>query len=231
MSLNDAGNYKKNSNLIQPNSYGYIFTNVSDNSVVKSKLNFSMWNGFLKVSICTDFVRDDDGSVSWNDKLSSCIYLNFNKANLLLNLLVNYKNDKTGIMDKRIVDSGKAFIGVYNGRNFNLNTDETIIRIVQFADGERKSILRQGAYQLKTGYLYGTITNENTMEIDYSGGAVYKDNELDLLIYQLQTFVQAMSNSFAYAETENRAYSDSLDKLIYKEIITRVGGIMPTNLR
>ena len=69
------------------------------------------------------------------------------------------------------------------------------------------------------------------MEIDYSGGAVYKDNELDLLIYQLQTFVQAMSNSFAYAETENRAYSDSLDKLIYKEIITRVGGIMPTNLR
>ena len=230
MSLGDAGDDSKNSKLIQPNSYGYSFVNLGDKAVVQSKLTFSMWKSMLKVSICADFVRGDDG-ISWDDKMTSTIYLNFNKANILLNLLTNYKLDKTGIMDKKIVEAGKSFIGVYNGRNFNISEDETIIRVVQFADGERKTILRQAAYQLKTNVFYGEISNEQTMTIDYSGGAIYKDNELDLLIYQLQTFVQAMSNSFAYAETENRAYSDSLNKLVQQEIMRKIGGTMPTNLR
>ena len=230
MSLGDAGNYSKNSKLIQPNSYGYSLANLGEKAIVQSKLTFSMWKSMLKISICSDFVRGDDG-ITWDDKMSSIIYLNFNKANILLNLLVNYKQDKTGIMDRKIVESGKSFIGIYNGRNFNVSEDETIIRIVQFADGERKSILRQAAYQLKTGVFYGEISNEQTMSISYDGKAMYKDNELDLLIYQLQTFVQAMSNSFAYAETENRAYSDSLNKLVQQEIMRKIGGTMPTNLR
>jgi len=230
MSLGDAGDYSKNSKLIQPNSFGYSFANLSDNSAIQSKLSFSMWKSMLKVSICSDFTRDENG-INWDDKMSSTIYLNFNKANILLNLLVNYKNDKTGIMDKKIVEAGKSFIGVYNGRNFNLSEDDTIIRVVQFTDGERKSILRQAAYQLKTNIVYGEISDEQSMVINYNTGASYKDNELDLLIYQLQTFVQAMSNSFAYAETENRAYSDSLNKLVHQEIMRKIGGIMPTNLK
>ena len=230
MALGDAGDYYKNSKLIQPNSYGYLFANLNEKAQVQSKMSFSMWKSMLKVAICSDFTRTEDG-IAWDDKMSSTIYLNFNKANILLNLLVNYKNDKTGIMNGRIVESGKSFIGVYNGTNFNIGEDQTIIRIVQFADGERKTILRQSAYQLKTGVYYGKSSDEQTMSVEYDENACYKENELDLLIYQLQTFVQAMSNSFAYAETENRAYSDSLNKLVQQEIMRKIGGTMPTNLK
>ena len=231
MALGDAGKImkNKNTNLLPVNAYGYTFVNTESKALIKSKLQFSMWSNFLKVSIYEDMQMDENGIITWNDKNGSSIFLNFSKANRLLHLLSAYREDKRTDMEYNVVEGGKSFIAVYNGTYFGKDVDTTIVRVVQFADHEKTKLMRQSAYQINNSALYGKY-NDETMKISYDDKHSYIDNELDLLIIQLKTFVQAMSNSYAYANMANTVYNDSMTRLFLREILHKLGCAVPTNL-
>ena len=228
MALGDAGKMK-NTNLLPVNAYGYSFINTDSKALIKSKLSFSMWSNFLKISIYEDMQYDENGIITWNDKNGSSIFLNFSKANRLLHLLSVYRENKRMDMEYNVVEGGKSFIAVYNGTYFGKDVDTTVVRIVQFADHEKTKLMRQSAYQINNSAPYGKY-NDETMKISYDDKHSYIDNELDLLIIQLKTFVKAMSNSYAYANMANTVYNDSMTRLFLKEILHKLGCAIPSNL-
>ena len=228
MALGDAGKYQKNPNLLVANSNGFTFTNLNSESIVKSRITFSMWAKMLKISINENFIEGDMG-IEWNPTSAANIFLGYDKAMQLLHLLKIYRDDMTRDMTENVVESGKSIIAVYNGSYFNKSSDITVIRVIQFTDDSKTSIAKQAAYQLNTGFGYGTI-DENTMKVTYSGNNKYSEKELDMIIIQIQTYVEAMANSYAYANSENTSYNDSMLRLYVKGVLQKLGCAVPSNL-
>ena len=228
MALGDAGRFQKNPNLIVANSNGYSFTNLNSDAIVKSKLTFSMWSKMLKISINENFIEGDNG-MEWNPTSAANIYLGYDKAMQLLHLLKEYKEDKTRGLNENVIESGKSLIGIYNGAYFNKSDDITVIRVVQFTDDSKNTISKQAAYQLNSGSCYGTV-DESTMKVSYSDDHKYYDKELDLITTQIETYVNSMANSFAYANAENASYNDSMLRLYIKGVLQKLGCAVPSNL-
>ena len=228
MSLGHAGRFQKNPNLLVANSNGYSFTNLNSDSIVRSKISFSMWAKMIKISINENFIEGDNG-IEWNPTSAANIFLGYDKAMQLLHLLKEYKEDRTRGLTENVIESGKSLIGIYNGAYFNKGEDITVIRIVQFTDDTKTNISKQAAYQLGNGAYYGTV-DEDSMKVSYTDEHIYSDKELDLIIIQLSTYVNAMANSFAYANAENESYNDSMLRLYLKGVLQKLGCAVPSNL-
>ena len=179
---------------------------------------FGLWAKMIKISINENFIEGDNG-IEWNPTSAANIFLGYDKAMQLLHLLKIYRDDMTRDMTENVVESGKSIIAVYNGSYFNKSSDITVIRVIQFTDDSKTNIAKQAAYQLNTGFGYGTI-DENTMKVTYSGNNKYSEKELDMIIIQIQTYVEAMANSYAYANSENTSSRSTIGFwLVFSKII------------
>ena len=228
MALGDAGRFQKNPNLLVANSNGYSFTNLNSESIIKSKIMFGLWAKMIKISINENFIEGDNG-IEWNPTSAANIFLGYDKAMQLLHLLKEYKEDRSRGLTENVIESGKSLIGIYNGKYFEKSEDITVIRIVQFSDDTRTKVSKQAAYQINIGAYYGTV-DEETMKVSYTDDNMYHDKELDLIIIQLSTYVNAMANSFAYANAENASYNDSMLRLYLKGVLQKLGCAIPSNL-
>lgn len=206
-----------NKNKYTVNVNGIALFNNSDGSY-KSGLGFSMWNGLLKIYIIP--FNEGEGRFVFNSLgNNACIFLNQTKAFLFSSILKRFKEDREKYNGYGI-NAGKSIITINNGTTFNKSIDETAIRIVKF--NEDTIVDNEGAYQLKTdyyNYINNVITEKNTINFNKVNSPELKNAELDLIINQLDEFVKATTNAYAYATSQSVEYNfrtlqDNLNELL-----------------
>lgn len=195
-----------------------LFNRNSDD--YKSGLSFSMWNGFLKIAIIPYDIAEErfDTSVLGNH---ACIFLNQAKAFLFSNLLKKFKEDREKYSGYG-VRAGKSVITINNGTTFNKSIDDTAIRIVKF--NEESLIDSEGAYQFKRdnyNYINNVVTKNNTVEFDSPDDLDLKNIELDLIVNQLDEFVKATTNAYAYSTSQSMEYNIRTIKDNLSELLSR----------
>lgn len=206
-----------NKNKYTVNVNGIALFNNSDGSY-KSGLGFSMWNGLLKIYIIP--FNEGEGRFVFNSLgNNACIFLNQTKAFLFSSILKRFKEDREKYNGYGI-NAGKSIITINNGTTFNKSIDETAIRIVKF--NEDTIVDNEGAYQLKTdyyNYINNVVTEKNTINFNKVNSSELKNAELDLIINQLDEFVKATTNAYAYATSQTIEYNfrtlqDNLNELL-----------------
>ena len=206
-----------NKNKYTVNVNGIALFNNSDGSY-KSGLGFSMWNGLLKIYIIP--FNEGEGRFVFNSLgNNACIFLNQTKAFLFSSILKRFKEDREKYNGYGI-NAGKSIITINNGTTFNKSIDETAIRIVKF--NEDTIVDNEGAYQLKTdyyNYINNVVTEKNTINFNKVNSPELKNAELDLIINQLDEFVKATTNAYAYATSQSVEYNfrtlqDNLNELL-----------------
>ena len=216
VSTNNRG-MQFNKNKYTVNVNGIALFNNSDGSY-KSGLGFSMWNGLLKIYIIP--FNEGEGRFVFNSLgNNACIFLNQTKAFLFSSILKRFKEDREKYNGYGI-NAGKSIITINNGTTFNKSIDETAIRIVKF--NEDTIVDNEGAYQLKTdyyNYINNVVTEKNTINFNKVNSPELKNAELDLIINQLDEFVKATTNAYAYATSQNIEYNfrtlqDNLNELL-----------------
>lgn len=216
VSTNNRG-MQFNKNKYTVNVNGIALFNNSDGSY-KSGLGFSMWNGLLKIYIIP--FNEGEGRFVFNSLgNNACIFLNQTKAFLFSNILKRFKEDREKYNGYGI-NAGKSIITINNGTTFNKSIDETAIRIVKF--NEDTIVDNEGAYQLKTdyyNYINNVVTEKNTINFNKVNSPELKNAELDLIINQLDEFVKATTNAYAYATSQTIEYNfrtlqDNLNELL-----------------
>lgn len=222
MSLSEVNTNLRGSTSFNKNKYtvnvnGIALFNNSEDSY-KSGLGFSMWNGLLKIYI----IPYDDGEGKFNMSMlnnHACIFLNQTKAYLFSNILKKFKEDKERYNGYGI-NAGKSIITINNGTTFNKSINEYAIRIVKF--NEEQLVDNEGAYQFRTdfyNYINNVVTEKNTINFNKVNSPELKDTELDIVINQLDEFVKATTNAYAYATSQSLEYNfrtvkDSLNELL-----------------
>lgn len=206
-----------NKNKYTVNVNGIALFNSSDGNY-KSGLGFTMWNGLLKMYIIP--FNEGEGRFVFNTLgNNACIFLNQTKAFLLSNILKKFKEDREKYNGYG-VNAGKSIITINNGTTFNKSIDETAIRIVKF--NEDTIVDNEGAYQLKTdyyNYINNVVTEKNAINFSKVNSPELKNAELDLVINQLDEFVKATTNAYAYATSQTIEYNfrtvqDNLNELL-----------------
>lgn len=217
---NNSGQFSNtNRNKYAVNVNGIaLFNRNSDD--YKSGLSFSMWNGFLKIAIIPYDIEEErfDTSVLGNH---ACIFLNQAKAFLFSNLLKKFKEDREKYSGYG-VRAGKSVITINNGTTFNKSINDTAIRIVKF--NEESLIDSEGAYQFKMDnykYINNVVTKNNTIEFDSPDDLDLKNIELDLIANQLDEFVKATTNAYAYSTSQSMEYNIRTIKDNLSELLSR----------
>lgn len=217
---NNSGQFSNtNRNKYAVNVNGIaLFNRNSDD--YKSGLSFSMWNGFLKIAIIPYDIEEErfDTSVLGNH---ACIFLNQAKAFLFSNLLKKFKEDREKYSGYG-VRAGKSVITINNGTTFNKSINDTAIRIVKF--NEESLIDSEGAYQFKMDnykYINNVVTKNNTIEFDSPDDLDLKNIELDLIVNQLDEFVKATTNAYAYSTSQSMEYNIRTIKDNLSELLSR----------
>lgn len=217
VSANNNRGMQFNKNKYTVNVNGIALFNSSDGNY-KSGLGFTMWNGLLKMYIIP--FNEGEGRFVFNTLgNNACIFLNQTKAFLLSNILKKFKEDREKYNGYG-VNAGKSIITINNGTTFNKSIDETAIRIVKF--NEDTIVDNEGAYQLKTdyyNYINNVITEKNAINFSKVNSPELKNAELDLVINQLDEFVKATTNAYAYATSQTIEYNfrtvqDNLNELL-----------------
>lgn len=217
VSTNNNRGMQFNKTKYTVNVNGIALFNNSDNNY-KSGLGFTMWNGLLKIYVIP--FNEGEGRFVFNSLgNNACIFLNQTKAFLFSNILKKFKDNREKYNGYGI-NAGKSIITINNGTTFNKSIDETAIRIVKF--NEDTIVDNEGAYQLKTdyyNYINNVITEKNTINFNKVNSPELKNTELDLIINQLDEFVKATTNAYAYATAQTIEYNfrtvqDNLNELL-----------------
>lgn len=212
---NKSMQFNKNKYTVNVNGIA-LFNNSDDN--YKSGLGFTMWNGLLKIYIIP--FNEGEGRFVFNSLgNNACIFLNQTKAFLFSNILKKFKEDREKYNGYGI-NAGKSIITINNGTTFNKSIDESAIRIVKF--NEETIVDNEGAYQLKTdyyNYINNVVTEKNAINFSKVNSPELKNAELDLIINQLDEFVKATTNAYAFAtaqavEYNFRTVQDNLNELL-----------------
>ena len=186
---NKSMQFNKNKYTVNVNGIA-LFNNSDDN--YKSGLGFTMWNGLLKIYIIP--FNEGEGRFVFNSLgNNACIFLNQTKAFLFSNILKKFKEDREKYNGYGI-NAGKSIITINNGTTFNKSIDESAIRIVKFNE-------------------------ESIVDFSKVNSPELKNAELDLIINQLDEFVKATTNAYAFATSQAVEYNfrtvqDNLNELL-----------------
>lgn len=223
MSLSNVSNnnaYSSNNrNKYAVSINGIALFNNNENEY-RSGIGFSMWNNMLKIYI----IPFDETEGRFNTSYlanHACIFLSQTKAIMLSELLKKFKKDREKYNGYGVKTS-KSIITINNGTRFNSSIDKTAIRIIKF-NYDDNMIDNEGAYQLKSdyyaeSYINNVSNNNGIVEYDKIETPNFKDIELDLIINQIDEFIKATTNAYAYSTSQAMEYNirtikESLDDL------------------
>lgn len=187
-----------------PTIYSRISFANKDSKIDPTRLQFSHWNGMLKISILPKVPGADEYSF----KDSVALHLSVPKAYILIKEIEHYQNDRNEGRDTNFfygVNTPKGLVGIIMGDEFGQARVPllTIMRLDE--DG---NVLNSYAYELKGGDFYTSIRNfrQNTKEFEKFA---YEDVELELIKMQLSQYVEAMTMSQAFACVEATKFQDN----------------------
>ena len=141
-------------------------------------------------------------------------------VNKYFDLRLGFDIETTTFNNGYDINAGKSIITINNGTTFNKSIDESAIRIVKF--NEDTIVDNEGAYQLKTdyyNYINNVVTEKNAINFSKVNSPELKNAELDLIINQLDEFVKATTNAYAFATSQAVEYNfrtvqDNLNELL-----------------
>lgn len=221
MALGDTyqNNKKDYENKKAPTVYSrYAFSNI-ESQIDPSKLSFTFWNGFLKISIAPlkpgteEFDYDNSGSV----------YLTYLKAKLLADEITLFLQNPDTYSNVG-VPSGSGLISITNGKDVAGKFAPSLV-IRQIDEGGK--VISTYLYEFKTQYHY-SIRNyvEGSSEFD----KIYNDMlEIEALRSLLLQYYESMSGAMAYSIIDQGRFDTSrintkLDSIAEKLGIQYGGG-------
>jgi len=202
-----------NQNQNTPSVYGYSFFN-KFSTIDKTMLSFSMWKTTICAGIFPLIESENDDQIKYDKKGGIRIYLTPFKAHMFAELIRRFKQDPKTYSGKG-VPSGQALISIESPKvtpgykNPDANPLIVIRKVSQ--DG---SLEVSYAYEINNEF-YSVIENydKNTGEFVKNPNE-FDGMELDLIITQLESYCEAMSNSIAFSVNEQTF--QHLDKIANK---------------
>lgn len=201
-----------------PSVYGYSFSN-SESTIDKTNLSFGMWKTTLQIRIAplvesgTEFHIDRKNSVA--------IFLIPAKAKMFADILRKYKEDPEK-MNNYGVASGKSLITVMSPKAFKKDSNGCIINI--------RNITPEGvveaSYSYETKSTYNTVSGYDDKNGSFSQDfKTYETLEIDLIITQLEEYVKAMTNTYAFANVmQMYPYADKIASKLGVDLTNGYGG-------
>ena len=189
---NNYSNYNKD---YCPTVYGAVFSN-KNSEIDKTSLSFSMWQKTIKITIAP-LIETIDGDVKVDYKGSIGAFLSPTKAYIFSNILKSFKEDPKKYNNYGVA-SGQALITICTPDMFGKTSEGPIINIKKITS--EGGVEQSYSYEIKTDYnaVHGFNEKSGQFNQDFES---YKTTELDLMIIQLDEYVKAMTNAYAFANT------------------------------
>lgn len=186
-----------------PTVYGYSFFN-KESVIDKTMISFSMWRNLLKISI-SPVIESENGETRYDTKNGISVYLTPQKAKMFENLL-------SMSINKEETDTLKGNAGVATGSNLITVEDPgvvygkpeagTVISIKKL--NQNGQIEQSYSYEINKGY-YNIIIGFDPKTAGYTQNYdMFNTLELEMIILQLRTFYEAMSNANAYSNVTHQ---------------------------
>lgn len=203
-----------NPNQLTPTIYGYSLFN-RDAKVDKTMLSFSMWKTTIRLGIFPLIESENEDQPKVDKKGGLSIYLTPFKAHMFAELIKRFKENPEAYSGKG-VPSGQCLVSIEDPRyatGYN-KPDANPLIVIRKVTPETGALEASYAYEINDDY-YGIVDfydqNSGQFTKNYEE---FKGMELDIIIQQLESYYQAMSNSTAFSVIENQY--QYLDKIANK---------------
>lgn len=214
------GGYQ-NQNMNTPTIYGYSFFN-KESIVSKTMMQFSMWKTTLKIAIYP-LIESDSDEVKYDRKNGCAIFLIPSKAKMFAELLKGFKENPKKYSGMSI-PSGQGLITIVSGDYFNKKDAGPCI-IIRKVNGQTGQVELSYAFETRMK-LHSIVTNydETTGKFDQDTD-MFKYLDLDMMITQLDSYYQAMSNSYAFSTIDNMyPYLDKIASKLGVDLNSNLNG-------
>lgn len=216
MALNNNANGRDRE--YNPTIYSKITFNNRDSDMDKTRLEFSYWNGMLKIAI----VPYIPGSEEIDRKAGIALHLSAPKAYQLLKEIEAFEQDqKTGVNTNFFygVNTPKGLIGIGTGEQ--LGNPNAVLFTIRRID-ENGETISSYAYQIKQdGYYYGVRNFDPSLKTFER--SFYDNLEIELIKKHLSNYVDSMTMAKGYANLEaSKATNDQTYKSL-NAIKTKLG--------
>ena len=205
MALNNNGMRDRD---FSPTVYSRIAFSNRESEVDKTKLEFSYWNGLLKVSI-SPYIP---GSEEIDRRASISLHLTITKAYELLKEIEQFEEDRKNEVNTNFfygVNTNKGLIGI--GRGDEFGHPGSILFTIRRTD-ENGDTISSYAYEFKNSDFYYGIRNFDPNLKTY-GYSHHENVEIDLVKKQLENYINAMTMANGYGSVEAlRYYTDNVYK-------------------
>lgn len=200
-------------NIYSPTVYsGFTLYNPTS-KIDKTSMSFSMWKSTLKISIVPVIETESTNDTPKYDyKNSISIYLTPIKAHLFAEILSEFKKDPKKYTNYGI-STPQSIITVDVPKTFGKDYPGTVISIRRV--GENGNIEASYSYECSSDNFSAVVgfNAKNPKEFTQDT-EIFKNEEIDAIIQQLNSYYEAMTNANAFA-TLNVLYP-YLDKIAAK---------------
>lgn len=205
--------FNQNDNTFSPSVYSGISLFNPLSKIDKTMLTFSMWKTTLKISIVPAIETEAmDNTPKYDYKNSISIYLTPIKAHLFAKILMAFKENPTKYTNYGI-STPQSIITVDTPKTFGKDYPGTIISIRKV--GETGTVEASYSYECSSENFSAVVgfNAKNPKEFTQDS-EIFKNEEIDAIINQLEMYYKAMTNAQSFA-TLNVLYP-YLDKLASK---------------
>lgn len=205
--------FSQSDNVFSPTVYSGFNLYNPTSKIDKTCMSFSMWKSTLKVSIIpvieTESVND---TPKYDYKNAISIYLTPIKAHLFAKILEQFKLNPTKYNNYGI-STPQSIITVDIPQTFGKDYNGTVISIRRV--GENGNVEASYSYECSSDNFSAVVgfNSKNPKEFTQDT-EIFKNEEIDAIINQLNSYYEAMSNANAFA-TLNILYP-YLDKIAAK---------------
>lgn len=200
-------------NSFSPTVYsGFTLYNPTS-KIDKTSMSFSMWKSTLKISIVPVIETESGNDVPKYDyKNSISIYLTPIKAHLFAEILKAFKTNPTKYTNYGI-STPQSIITVDVPKTFGKDYNGTVISIRRV--GENGNIEASYSYECSSDNFSAVVGFNAKNPKEFTNDTeIFKNEEIDAIIHQLNSYYEAMSNANSFA-TLNILYP-YLDKIAAK---------------
>lgn len=199
-----------------PSEYGFSFSN-SESTIDKTNIQFSMWKTTLQIKISP--LVETNGEFKIDRRNSVSAFLIPAKAHMFSDILKKFKEDPEKFNNYGVA-SGKALISVMNAKSYGKDKENGALINIRTITQEG-TVESSYSYEIrKNNYncVIGFDEKKSSFKQDFDS---YNNVELDLIIKQLDAYVDAMTNAIAF--TVNNSLYKYFDKISSKLGVDLVG--------
>lgn len=195
----------------------YKMSNIGENCIDPSCINFTFWNSTLKISIAPKKQTNGD-EVAFDYENDIAIYLNHTKARILYEEICKFQEDPVKYNSSG-VPSGSGLITISNGKEFGVDCPCIVIRKTDEAGIPVSSY----AYQIKNDYHFSIRNYDDKNGTFDKVTSDYTQLELEQIKTLLKTYYEAMTGAMAYSVIDQNKYEAGRTSTKLDQIAAKLG--------